>query len=100
MDMIDSILLDMCRAPAGSLVAAPSPNDEFADDAELRAGFDDHGFGGLDRRTMASPRGAVRRFTKFRGQRKVMRASRVWCQPFPAVRQIIIYNLECLKARV
>ena len=50
--------------------------------------------------TMASPRGAVRRFTKFRGQRKVMKASRVWCQPFPAVRQIIIYNLECLKARV
>jgi hypothetical protein len=49
MDMIDSILLDMCRAPAGSLIAAPSPNDEFADDAELRAGFDDHDLGGLDR---------------------------------------------------
>jgi hypothetical protein len=48
MDMIDSILLDMRRAPAGSLIAAPSPN-EFADDAELRAGLDDHGLGGLDR---------------------------------------------------
>jgi hypothetical protein len=55
MDMIDSILLDMRRAPAGSLVAAPSPNDEFADDAELRAGFDDHGLGARIVCTTASP---------------------------------------------